>query len=124
MFVEINRDGNKYTRSVRKHLIVTQLTKVYKDLYGIGEKEQVTARRGRPKSTEDSANARGNPNANPPVDKIYLKPDENISVLGSRCSPSTATVRRPRNRRIPTRSQLKVTKQRQPMQIRSSKRKK
>ena len=83
----------------------------------------MTARRGRPKSTEDSANARGNATANPPVDKICLNHEENISVLGSRGSPSTITVRRPRNRRIPTRSQLQVTKRRQPMQTRSSRRK-
>ena len=124
LFVEVNRDGKKYTRSVRKHPIATQLTKFYENLYGIGEKEQVTARRGRPKSTEDSANARGNPTANPPVDKICLNPDENISLLGSRGSPSTTTVQRPRNRRIPTRSRVEVTKRRQPMRTRSSRRKK
>ena len=120
LFVEVDRDGNKYTRSVRKHPIVTQLKNFYKNLYGIGEKEQVTARRGRPKSTEDSANARKKPNAPPPVDKVILNTDENISLLGSRCSPSTATVRRPTIWRIQTRSQAKGTQQRQLMPTQSS----
>ena len=121
LFVEVERDGRNYTRSVRKHPIVTQLKRFYENLYGIGEKTQVTARRGRPKAMEDSANARGNPTAPPPVDRVCVNPDENISVLESRCSPSTAT-RRPQTR-IQTRSRAKGIEYRLLLQRRSSRRK-
>ena len=76
------------------------------------EREQVTVQRGRPRSTEASANARGNPTGNAPVDKISINPEENVSLLGSRCSPSTATLQRPRNL-IQTRSQAKGIQRRQ-----------
>ena len=121
LFVEVDINGKKYTRSVRKHPIVTQLKKYYENLYCIGENEQVTTRRGRPKGTGDSANETENPTANPPVDKILVNTKENISLLGSRCSSLTTIVERPPKRKIHTRSQVKGTQQRQRMQTRKRK---
>ena len=124
LFVQVERNGRMYTRSVRKHPIVTKMTKLYENLYGITEKEPVIARRGRPKSIEDSANARGNLTDNPPVERICVNTDENISILESRCSPST--VRIPTRRiqtRTRTRSQEKRRQPRRQLQRRRSKRK-
>ena len=121
LFVEVDMNGKKYTRSVRKHPIVMQLKKYYENLYCIGENEQVTTRRGRPKGTGDSANETENPTANPPVDKILVNTNENISLLGSRCSSLTTIVERPPKRKIHTRSQVKGTQQRQRMQTRKRK---
>ena len=112
LFVEVERNGQKYTRSVHKHPIVTQLNKFYDNLYGIREKENVIARRGRPRLTEENASTIGrNPTSNPPMDRISVNTDENVSLLGSKGSTLTFQVQ--------TKSQAKGQR-RQLLQRRSS----
>ena len=79
--VEVGRDGQNYTRSVCNHPVVTQLIKYYENLYSIEKKEQVTAQRGKLRSTENIANAGGNPTDITLVDRLCINPEESVSIL-------------------------------------------
>ena len=101
MFAQVERKGQRYTRSVQKHPIYVQLTNFYQDLQSEGVKDTTTIRRGRPQSMEDSANAKLGDDSNPPIDRVCLRTAENISVIGN--SSSIATLDKP-PRRMLTRS--------------------
>ena len=53
-------------------------------------KEKTTVKRGRPRSPEDSPNAKVGEDSHPMVDRICIGVDKDISLLSS--SPSTTSI--------------------------------
>lgn len=87
--VQIERKDQKYTRSVRKHPIYVHLTNFCQDLQSEGVEKITTIWRGRPRSLEDSANKKLGDDNNPPIQRVCLRTDEYVNVLGNSRSIAT-----------------------------------
>ena len=114
MFIEIKRKGQKHTRYLRKHSMHEEIVNLCSDLKEIEDVPISVARRGRPRSEQDSANATLPDVCETPIDRIDVNTAEIISALSN--SPSESVVFAPPRMliaRIQTRSGENTKKQSQ-----------
>ena len=83
MFIEIKRKGQKHTRYLRKHSMHEEIVNLCSDLKEIEDVPISVARRGRPRSEQDSANATLPDVCETPIDRIDVNTAEIISLLSN-----------------------------------------
>ena len=112
LFVEVERKGQKYTRSIRKHNIIKLVANLYRKDIDNMETEVVPKkkRRGRPRLEVDSAHGNTMNVASPPISTIQpTSINDNISLLGG--SPTSSVSTRISRLRVRTRSRQKAVLQ-------------
>ena len=90
VFVEIERKGQKHTRSLRKHPTHKETASLCNDLKQAEDVPMPVARRGRPRSKQDIENDTFPDVHETPLDRIYVNTSESISDLSN--SPSESAV--------------------------------
>ena len=83
MFVKIERKGQKHARSLRKYPANKEIASICSDLKQAEDVPITVARKGRPRSERDSANAALPEVCEAPLDRIDVNTAEIINVLSN-----------------------------------------